>query len=236
MSTEVHTLSGAYALHALSVQEEAEFESHLADCDTCRAETEEFRAVTASLGELEAREVPARLRAAVMQGIDEQRQLPPLVPPTSISAPPALRAVPRWRRGLIAAAAAAVLIGGVGGVVSTLDGPGLDAASSQVFSASDVHTLVVSVPGDGELTVATSPGTGRMAVDARDMPALAADRVYQLWLLRDGITSSVGLLDQDGTALDLPDAGAELAVTVEPQGGSEQPTTVPLAQVDPTSI
>ena len=232
MSNDVHTLSGAYALDALSVAEEAEFESHLADCDSCRAETDEFREIAADLAALEAREVPARLRESVMRAADQQRQLPPLV---SESAPVPLRTItPRWRRGLVAAAAAVALIGGAGVVTSSMDQPSLDAASSQVFSASDAHTLVVPVPGDGSLVVASSRTSGRVAVDGREMPELSAESVYQLWLLRDGAATSMGLLDEDGTVLDLPEAGVDLAVTVEPAGGSEQPTTVPVAQVDPT--
>ena len=234
MSTDVHTLSGAYALDALSVAEEGEFESHLADCDSCRSETDEFREIAAALAALESREVPQRLRDSVMRAADQQRQLPPLV---ADPAPVQLRTTaPRWRRGLVAAAAAVALIGGAGVVTSSLDEPSLDAASAQVFAASDVNTLAVSVPGDGALLVAASRATGRVAVDARQMPRLAEDSVYQLWLLRDGVATSVGLLDEDGTALDLPDAGVDLAVTVEPAGGSEQPTTVPVAQVDPTTI
>ncbi|QWC86787.1 anti-sigma factor [Nocardioidaceae bacterium] len=246
MSTDVHTLSGAYALHALSVQEEAEFESHLADCDTCRVETEEFRAVTAALGALEAREVPSSLRAAVLRQVDEQRQLPPLVPATDVSsarsdddrwgARVAAKGAFRWRRGLVAAAAAAALIGGAGVVATSVDDPSMQVAASQVFAAEDVHTLEVPVPGDGVLQVAASAGTRRVAVDASRMPQLGEDRVYQLWLLRDGTARSVTVLDERGTALDLPEPGTELAVTVEPAGGSEQPTTEPVAQVDPTGI
>ena len=293
MSTDVHTLSGAYALHALSVREEAEFESHLEGCASCRAETDEFRAVTAALGELEQREVPASLRAAVMRGVDQQRQLPPLVPvvrhepadahgvgvpgdgpdgpdgheggdgqaagpgPDAGAAGAESRVVSRpslgrwrrgrrpeahaedparWRRGLVADAAAVVLVGGGAVVASSMDDPGMSVAASQVFSASDAHTLEVSVPGDGFLQLATSPSTGQMAVDARQMPELPDGRTYQLWLLQDGVASSVGVVDRGSATMPLPEPGTELAVTVEPAGGSEQPTTDPLTQVDPTSI
>ena len=44
MTTDVHTLSGAYALDALSDQEAADFREHLRGCQACRDEVRELRA------------------------------------------------------------------------------------------------------------------------------------------------------------------------------------------------
>ena len=41
MSTDLHTLSGAYALHALSSEEAEEFQKHLDACPACRQEVKE---------------------------------------------------------------------------------------------------------------------------------------------------------------------------------------------------
>lgn len=44
MSTvDLHTLTGAYALGALSEQESAEFAGHLAQCQACTQEVRELR-------------------------------------------------------------------------------------------------------------------------------------------------------------------------------------------------
>lgn len=72
MTDDVHTRSGAYALHALPEDERAEFEQHLDQCHSCRADVREFLAVGAELAELVAEEPPSGLRAAVLAAtVDE---------------------------------------------------------------------------------------------------------------------------------------------------------------------
>ena len=64
-------------------------------------------------------------------------------------------------------------------------------------------------------------------------PPVTSDRVYELWVLRnDGVPVSIGILPQAGSAtLSLSDAanhglanGSTLAVSLEPPGGSPEPT------------
>jgi len=59
-----------------------------------------------------------------------------------------------------------------------------------------------------------------------------ADHVLQLWVLDNG-ARSVGLIEGSQPLL-ATDVGpnAKLGVTVEPAGGSEQPTTTPVLTVD----
>lgn len=54
------------------------------------------------------------------------------------------------------------------------------------------------------------------------------DRVYQLWKIEGGAPVSLGVIEGQGTLV--PDApnGLTLAVSVEPPGGSEQPTATPI--------
>jgi anti-sigma factor RsiW len=44
MSSELHTLTGAYAAAALPEEEREAFERHLRDCAACRQEVRELRA------------------------------------------------------------------------------------------------------------------------------------------------------------------------------------------------
>ena len=79
------------------------------------------------------------------------------------------------------------------------------------------------------------------AVDIRDLPSLGRDRVYQLWSIHNGVTSSRAVLAEDtaGAAMAIPSEGTQLAITVEPGNGgngSDQPTTDPIATLDPASI
>src|ERR671929_154341 len=48
--TDVHTLSGAYALDALDPEEASEFRAHLEGCAACRQEVRELRDAAASMG------------------------------------------------------------------------------------------------------------------------------------------------------------------------------------------
>jgi anti-sigma-K factor RskA len=70
---------------------------------------------------------------------------------------------------------------------------------------------------------------------ARGLQDLPDDRTYQLWVIGGDGIESAGLLDvEDGVARawvgDAP-AGSSLAVSVEPEGGSDQPTTTPIVNV-----
>ncbi|MCZ4638937.1 zf-HC2 domain-containing protein, partial [Streptomyces rubrogriseus] len=78
MRTEdLHSLTGAYALHALPDDEREAFERHLAGCATCEQEAREFAAATARLG-LAATVVPApALRDRVLHRVTAVRQVPP---------------------------------------------------------------------------------------------------------------------------------------------------------------
>ena len=65
----------------------------------------------------------------------------------------------------------------------------------------------------------------------RGLPDLDASFVYQVWLIRDaGTPEGVGLFSTQNGAADVAlslrlEAGDVIAVTVEPAGGSPQPTT-----------
>ncbi|ANE43201.1 anti-sigma factor [Deinococcus puniceus] len=58
--------------------------------------------------------------------------------------------------------------------------------------------------------------------------AADAGRVYQLWQIVGGKPASLGVFDGQGILITGLEAGATIAVSVEPTGGSEQPTTTPI--------
>ncbi|WNB85655.1 anti-sigma factor [Cellulomonas sp. ATA003] len=61
---------------------------------------------------------------------------------------------------------------------------------------------------------------------------------YQLWVLRDGVALSQGVMPDDaGRVRAVADdyrTGDLLAVTVEPAEGSQQPTSDPVVVLEPT--
>jgi anti-sigma factor RsiW len=74
--SDAHSTVGAYAVDALSADERAEFESHLATCPSCQLEAVDFAETLAELSPLMAMAPPPALRTSVMAAIGGTRQLP----------------------------------------------------------------------------------------------------------------------------------------------------------------
>jgi anti-sigma-K factor RskA len=232
MSTDLHTLSGAYALDALSDEEAKQFRMHLRECAACREEVRELRQAAARIGESEPIAPPSSLRARILAAADQQPQLPPRVTPIERAQST------RWTARVAAAVAAAVLVVAAGFGVNQFRSGDEQSDVAQVFQASDVREATVKTRTGATVTVATSRRLGKMAVETEALPRLGNRRVYQIWAIRDGTPISAGLLDDpdEGAAMALPSPGTLVAITVEPAGGSRAPTTAPLFRVDPTSV
>lgn len=234
MSTELHTLSGAYALDALSAEEAAAFRKHLAACPACCQEVRELRSAAARMGASEAVAPPPYLKARVLEAANRTPQQPPRVSSIQAARPS------RWSPRLAAAAAAAVLVVGTAiGVGVTVGEPEQTLADGviEVFTAADARSVEVETT-HGPLKVATSRSEGEMAVDTSSLVPLEEDQVYQVWTVVEGEPLPVAVLDQPdaGAHMGMPAPGTEVAITVEPAGGSERPTTEPIAQLDPSTV
>ena len=236
MSTDLHTLSGAYALNALSAEEAEEFRRHLEACPACSQEVRELQKAAADMGAAESFAPPEHLRARVLAAADRTPQLPPRT--GGVTDLPRRRWAPR----LLAAAAAVVLVvaGAIGlGQLQGDDERGATLASEvvQVFEADDANTASMETANGGTIRVATSPGRGEMAVDTDELPVLDEQHVYQLWAIQGDTVSAVGILDREkGAAMEMPEPDIEVAITIEPAGGSQQPTTDPIMQVNPSDV
>jgi len=232
MSPDIHTLAGAYVLDAIEPDERLAFEQHLAECESCRDEVAALQHATTALALNEATAPPAHLRGLVLAAAERTPQLPPLTlqrEPT-----PVVRG--RWVPRLLAAAAAVVLLAGIGVTVSLLDDGPEPVTAAQVFESPDARLKDIALDG-GEVHVAVSEKLGRIAVDGKDMPAPPADRVYQLWLVHNGTATSISVMEGDATSAveKFPIEGV-LAVTTEPEGGSDQPTSQPILTLDPADL
>lgn len=234
MSTDLHTLSGAYAIDALSPEEAEEFRTHLSACQVCRDEVRELRQAAAEMGASEALMPPPALRARVLEAAGRQPQQPPKVGARRDHKR-------RWQPRLLVAAAVAVVVAAVGvGVAVTQrpDQPPVSAAVSRVFSAPDAHQATVGTSNGGKVTVATSPRLNEMAVETDALPKLGNEQVYQIWAVHDGAMTSAAVLSNPdaGAAMEMPKPGTQVAITIEPAGGSAQPTSKPIVTVDPASV
>ncbi|MFJ6462218.1 zf-HC2 domain-containing protein [Streptomyces sp. NPDC091387] len=75
--SDVHMLTGAYALDALRGRERAAVEAHCAGCPACLRECEEFRATAARLGMASTTTPPAALKGRVLDIVRATPRQPP---------------------------------------------------------------------------------------------------------------------------------------------------------------
>ena len=237
--SDVHQLTGAYALDALDELERARFEQHLSECEDCRVEVAELRETAALLAETVATPPPASLRDSVLAGISQVRPLAPEVPTATPVTGRTASARRRWMPLLVAAALA--LIVGVGAAVTQPwadDEPRLTAAE-QVQRAPDAEEVFLDLGDAGRATVVRSKAEDRAVIVTEDMVSAPEGKDYELWFQTpDEAMVPAGLMkdDPDQTVvLDGPAAEAiAVGITVEPDGGSPEPTTDPIALFDLT--
>ena len=281
--TDPATLTGAYALNALTPEQREAFEAKLDESETLRHEVTELADTAVVLGLAVAPvDPPPALKANIMGLIASMPQLPPLetrTPSTAdagasvtdiasrqktaggtpvqpsgpveapasapIEAPAARKAQSRWftRPAIVLAgvAAAVGLIAGGGVLVNTIG----DANTQQVqadalaaiTSAEDSQQAAAEVAGGGTAKLVWSNSLGSSAVMVDGLPALEAGKVYELWYIDDGGARAAGTftVGDSGSTWRVLDgemrAGDLVGVTVEPAGGSEQPTTDPIVAI-----
>lgn len=138
-------------------------------------------------------------------------------------------------RGLLAAAAAAVfVIGGFGVYRATSGDDAPPSVATAVLDAPDATRTEHSFAGGGSATIVRSASLGRAVLVGSNLPATPAGKTYQLWLQsKAGAFTSAGLVPGAGNQVVVLEGDAAAAagagITVEPAGGSPQPTTKPVA-------
>ncbi len=227
--SDIHALSGAYAVDALDDIERAQFERHLAGCADCRAEVASLREAAGLLAETTLAAPPARLRDRVLADIGTVRPLPPQTVETTA---PRRR---RFRPAALAAAAAVVIALGGGAIVwqqpwadETEQAPRLSAVD-RVLQADDAEEYQQSLPDGAEATLIRSKSLNQAVLVANDMAPPPPGTVYELWLEHEGVGMvPAGLMPQGRDATMLlegdPATAIGAGITVEPAGGSETPT------------
>ncbi|HWB22916.1 MAG TPA: anti-sigma factor [Gaiellaceae bacterium] len=206
----LHELTAAYVLDALDPADEAAYEEHLAHCAACQEEVALLSGTATALALAAGpADPPDALRGRILDAARAER--PNVVP---------LR--PRWSAPLAAAAAiAACAVVGLG-----------------VWNISLHHRLdrtesaLRGVPLHGAAGSVVLGVNGRAALVVTDLAAAPKGRTYEAWVIDGTSAASAGLFHggEKTVVVQLGRRvrhGSVVGVTVEPAGGSAQPTTQP---------
>lgn len=258
---DLHSLAAPYALDALEPAERARFERHLKDCDSCAAEVRVLSEDAVRLAWSAAAPPPLAMRDRVLAAVRTIPQEPAVRPEPARARPEPARArrsqLPphvwgaqppprqRQRRPLFApfataTAAAALVVASLFAVQADRTQDELDAQKAQaseiahVLQAADARATRGQDAQGRSITAIASASEGRAVVTLSGYGAPPSGRVRQLWVMRPNEQPrSLGLFAADTplVASGLDKSATSLAVTVEPDGGSPQPTTQPVVQL-----
>ncbi|OIJ65310.1 anti-sigma factor [Streptomyces mangrovisoli] len=246
-----HAAVGAYVLHALPPAEEAVFENHLAECAACRREVDELRESAALLGEA-TRSIPVtpRARARTLDAVARARQDAGRERGRGVPRPRGRRLL---RPALAASVAAALALGGIAvwkwhesddarqrTAQVERQARIVNSAITEVITAPDATVHPGTLVGGRTAAVVVSRSQSRAVFTARGLPVLTGGKVYELWYEGEtGVHRPAGLMTggpgdnaylMKGRVL----GAVSVCVTVEPAGGSPQPTSKPLGAISIT--
>ena len=256
---EAQELLAAYALHAVENPERRDLEEHLAECPRCASELDGLRDVATTLGNVGGAAPADLWNRIAERLYDNEERDEVDVPPICAFARPVAPAVPAaavtplFERGAASsrrtkyvavtfAAAAALLIGVLSVNLVRANSRVAQLNSALSLAGHSVVDAALETPGHVNVTlngahsgdVATFVlvnGAGYLV--SSNMTALAPDKTYQLWAITKGTPISIGLMGAHPSTVYFSIAGAagpgELAITVEPAGGSVAPTSPVLA-------
>jgi anti-sigma-K factor RskA len=217
--------AGPWVLGALDDADARAFASHLEECDACRAEVAALQPVADVLPMAAPQELPSpALKSRIMAVVESEAQL------LRAAGPEADRVEVRrdrfgWlRRPLPAAALAGAALAAVLLALVVFGGGGDEATTIPGFG-----------PQGTQVALRVDDGHGKLELDG--MPAAPAGQVYQVWLVtgkdKPRATHALFSVPADGRArVEIPESlkgTDQVLITAEPPGGSEQPTSTPVA-------
>jgi anti-sigma-K factor RskA len=241
---EALELSGLYALDVLTPDEKAEVDAHIAVCALDHSEFAELGGVAPALASLvEPAGAPAALKRRVLESYRADVVVPASRSSASSTTSARRSSVPNWM-GWAAAGVALVLIAILGVVSVNLrsqaDLANQKAAQMQqaIAAMSAPGSQVAILKGSGAASdvsgfvAVPAGGTGYMVMT--NVPAVPSGMTYQGWYIANGTPVSAGLMEADSngtvvaSGLQPVPGTSVVAVTVEPDGGSKQPTSQPI--------
>ena len=230
----------AYLLDALTAPEAREMERHIEGCARCQERARWLQASVETLPTaVEQFEPPPQLRERLMQTVRAEAAAERGDAVASATARPQRERGARRRTGWVerllalprpAIALGALLLAVAGGAVGYALGSEDDGLNPT--------TIEAQVPPEAAGAEATLVREGDQGVLQVSGLPQQRDRIYELWIARGGEVRPAGLfqVDRDGRgAAAIPtglDGADRVMVSLEPPGGSEQPTSDPVVIVD----
>ena len=226
-------LKDAYVLGALPEQERRELEEYLAAHPERQAEIDELGNVASLLAlSPPEQEPPPELRRSIMDVVEAEAQRPPARTRSWLAGVRELLSVRNLALG-----AAALLVIGLFSWNMLLQGQVQD-LQGQVASLQDSQeSRMVALAGTGAAQRAQAEvillKDHKAVLMAEDMPRVPENKTYQIWVIEGDVTQPSGLFEPDGetvaAVVEKPlDEDDVIAITIEPDGGSQQPTTDPM--------
>jgi len=241
---DIHTLSGAYTLDALERDEKTAFERHLESCESCRDEVRSFNDAVTAMADDAASPPPDRLRAAVLSAITQVRPLAPEVavePVTNVIplAPRRARRATTWLA--VAAAVLGIAMAGAVWRMTSLQTQVSQLASasaelSAVLTAADATMAGATASTGGRATVVMSESNGEAALVTSNLAPVPDGMTYQVWFVGEDKIVPAGFVPGSANTATLltgdPKGAVAVGITVEPAGGSAQPTSKPFLAIN----
>jgi anti-sigma-K factor RskA len=239
-------LKDAYVLDALPEEERRNFEEFLATHPERQAEIDELGAVAGLLAfSPEEQEPTLELRERIMEVVEAEAA------PRSERRVSVLARLAGYigARGLAFGAAALLIVGLLSwnlllqGQVDDLQGQvqssqgQVDNLQAQVQDAQAQQTQTVQLSGtwtgQGADAEVASISEDTIVLVADNLPQVPEGQTCQIWVIKGDVPKSGGLFQPGATETAAPitapiKKGDTIAVTIEPAGGSEQPTTDPV--------
>jgi anti-sigma-K factor RskA len=233
MSDDNHVLDSlpSYALGCLEGTEALRVVEHLGRCPGCRRELHAVQAVADQLALAAPQSTPPReLKRRLMDRVRGPRPAPaaPIRPPL------VSRLLPAW------AALSLLLVLALGGAslvfwqrANRLEGPTTGMRAVALLGTG------VDPDASGYVVISADGQSGALVVDG--LPQLDdAREQYQLWLVRDGQYTSGALFSVNergyrGARIEAPDSlnlYSQVCISIEPTGGSPQPTGAQILEGD----
>ncbi len=217
----------AYALGALDADEARAVGAHVDSCARCQADVRAYSDTAWTIAESRARDVPAGLRASIVERARRESQPERAAPSRGIFAFFA-RPIPLM---VPLALAIVLVIATTGYVVAQRDADRYGAALAAIPGA-----RVVALAPTGELTGVRGslvvPQNGDAPYLILDLPDAPAGKTWEAWVIRGQTAVAAGITDGRGLVTLVLRAsfaaGDTIAVTAEPAGGRDQPSGKPV--------